>query len=161
MHRASCCDIDASCRPTIQAWTSPMIMVLSSQQVFVWIDPTPLSTCRFQEPEGASEKHNEHKQHLHPQYTDQDGPIRYRGRGQLAWIERFLLKTSLTWRKKDESQPYHAAFPTEKVVSTSASINLHRILADCREDKAFFRSTIIAQNIRIHNILTKMDLCDT
>jgi hypothetical protein len=78
MHRASCCNIATSCRPTIQTWTSPMIMVLSSQQVFVWIDSTPLSTCKFQEPEGASEKHNEHKQHLHPQYTDQDGCIGYR-----------------------------------------------------------------------------------
>jgi hypothetical protein len=33
----------------------------------------------------------------------------------MAWIERFFLKTSLLWRKKDESQPYRDAFPKEIV----------------------------------------------
>lgn len=80
---------------------------------------------------------------------------------KLAWIERFFLKTSLTWREKNKSQPYRAAFPTEIVMSTSGSINLRRVLTDYRNDKATSRSIILAQNIRIHNTLTKMDLSDT
>ncbi|KEQ77055.1 hypothetical protein M436DRAFT_60835 [Aureobasidium namibiae CBS 147.97] len=41
----------------------------------------------------------------------------------LAWIERFFIKTSLSWRNQNKSRPYDAAFPAEVV---ELNLDFHR-----------------------------------